>query len=49
VIEECLGVPKKKGDIMRLAGVLADDKAALEDLKRQVAGEREANYGRIFK
>jgi len=37
-----------KGDIMRLAGILKDDKEKLERLKQQIAAEREANYGRTF-
>jgi predicted CopG family antitoxin len=48
VIEESLCPKKKKGDIMRFAGILADDKEALERLKRQIADERDANYGRSF-
>ena len=35
----------KKTDIMKLAGVMKDEKDKLEELKNQIAAEREANYG----
>jgi AbrB family looped-hinge helix DNA binding protein len=35
-------------DIMKLAGILKDDKEKLQRLKSQIAAEREANYGRTF-
>jgi predicted CopG family antitoxin len=47
VIKECIG-PKKKVDILSLAGILKDDKENLEQLKKQIEAEREANYGRTF-
>ncbi len=48
VIKENLCPKEEKVDIMSLAGILKDDKQALERLKLQVAAEREANYGRTF-
>lgn len=48
VIKESLGANEKKPDIMRFAGVMKDDKEKLEQLKVQIAAEREANYGRSF-
>ncbi len=39
---------RKKQDIMRFAGILEDDKQSLEQLKIEIAKEREANYGRTF-
>jgi predicted CopG family antitoxin len=48
VIKESLCPKEEKVDIMSLAGVLKDDKQALERLKQQIAAEREANYGRTF-
>ena len=49
VIKENLCPKEEKEDIMNLAGILKDDKQALERLKQQIAAEREANYGRTFK
>ena len=48
VIKENLCPRIEKVDIMSLAGILKDDKQALERLKQQIAAEREANYGRTF-
>lgn len=48
VIKENLCPKADKVDIMSLAGILKDDKQALERLKQQIAAEREANYGRTF-
>jgi predicted CopG family antitoxin len=48
VIKENLCPEKEKVDIMSLAGILKDDKQTLERLKKQIATEREANYGRTF-
>ena len=48
VIKECLGPREKRADIMRLAGILKEDKEELERLKQQIEAEREANYGRKF-
>jgi predicted CopG family antitoxin len=48
VIKESLCPSEEKADIMSLAGILKDDKQALERLKQQIAAEREANYGRTF-
>ena len=48
VIKENLCSTEEKVDIMSLAGILKDDKRALEQLKQQIAAEREANYGRTF-
>jgi len=48
VIKENLCPKEEKVDIMDLAGILKDDKQALERLKQQIAAEREANYGRTF-
>jgi predicted CopG family antitoxin len=48
VIKQNLCPEKEKFDIMSLAGILKDDKQALERLKQQIAAEREANYGRTF-
>lgn len=39
---------EKKTYIMKFAGILKDDKPALDKLKDQIAAEREANYGRNF-
>ena len=38
----------KKTNIMKLAGVMKDEKEKLEELNKQIAAEREANYGRTF-
>jgi predicted CopG family antitoxin len=48
VIKENLCKKEKKIDIMSLAGILKEDKPALDRLKKQIADEREANYGRTF-
>jgi len=48
VIKESLCATKKKTDIMRFAGIMKDEKEKLEQLKQQIAAEREANYGRSF-
>jgi predicted CopG family antitoxin len=48
VIKENLCPKEKKVDIMSLAGILKEDKEELEKLKKQIAAEREANYGRTF-
>ena len=48
VIKENLCPKEEKVNIMDLAGILKDDKQALERLKQQIAAEREANYGRHF-
>lgn len=48
VIKESLCTKKKKTDIMRFAGIMKDEKEKLEELKKQIATEREANYGRTF-
>ena len=48
VIKENLCPKEEKVDIMSLAGILKDDKQALERLKQQITAEREANYGRTF-
>lgn len=48
VIKESLCPKEKKVDIMSFAGILKDDKEELEKLKKQIAAEREANYGRTF-
>ena len=46
VIKENLSQQEKKPDIMSFAGILKDEKQALEQLKLKIAAEREANYGR---
>jgi predicted CopG family antitoxin len=46
VIKENLSQQEKKPDIMSFAGILKDEKQALEQLKLRIAAEREANYGR---
>jgi predicted CopG family antitoxin len=48
VIKESLCPKEKRVDIMSLAGILKDDKEELEQLKKQIEAEREANYGRKF-
>ena len=48
VIKENLCPKEEKVDIMSLAGILKGDKEALDMLKKQIATEREANYGRTF-
>ena len=48
VIKESLCSTKKKTDIMKFAGVMKNEKEKLEQLKIQIAAEREANYGRSF-
>ena len=48
VIKENLCPKEQKVDIISLAGILKDDRQALERLKQQIAVEREANYGRKF-
>ena len=49
VIKENLTPKEEKVDIMSLAGILKEDKQALDRLKQQIAAEREANYGRTLK
>ncbi|MGD0643605.1 MAG: antitoxin VapB family protein [Candidatus Bathyarchaeia archaeon] len=44
VIKENLCPKEERVDIMSLAGILNDDKPALERLKQQITAEREANY-----
>jgi predicted CopG family antitoxin len=48
VIKESLCPKQGKADIMCLAGILKEDKAELDKLKKQIAAEREQNYGRTF-
>ena len=48
VIKECLTSTEKKNNIMKFAGIMKDEKEKLEQLKLQIAAEREANYGRSF-
>jgi predicted CopG family antitoxin len=48
VIKERFCSTEKKTDIMKFAGIMKDDKEKLEQLKLQIAAEREANYGRSF-
>jgi predicted CopG family antitoxin len=48
VIKESLCQKNKKAHIMRFAGIMKDEKESLEELKNQIAAEREANYGRTF-
>jgi predicted CopG family antitoxin len=48
VIKESICSEDKKIDLMSLAGILKEDKQSLEQLKKQIATEREANYGRKF-
>jgi predicted CopG family antitoxin len=48
VIKENLCQKEEKVDIMKLAGILKDDKKKLDRLNEQIAAEREANYGRTF-
>ena len=48
VIKENLCPKEEKVDIMKLAGILKDDKKKLDKLNAQIAAEREANYGRTF-
>jgi predicted CopG family antitoxin len=49
VIKENLSQKEEKMDIMNLAGILKDDRENLEQLKAQIAAEREQNYGRTLK
>jgi predicted CopG family antitoxin len=49
VIKENLLPKEKRVDILSLAGILKDDKEELDQLKKQIEAEREANYGRKFK
>ena len=48
VIKESICSTEKKTDIMKFAGIMKDEKEALERLKLQIEAEREANYGRSF-
>ena len=48
VIKESLCTNSKKTDIMKYAGILKDQKKELDQLKKQIEEEREANYGRTF-
>ena len=48
VIKENLCPKEKRVEIMRLAGILKDDKEELERLKKQIEAERDASYGRKF-
>jgi predicted CopG family antitoxin len=49
VIKESLNPQKKRPDLMSLAGILKDDKENLQELKKKIENEREANYGRPLK
>ena len=49
VIKENLCSKEEKEDVMSFAGILKDKKEELELLKREIAAEREANYGRMLK
>ncbi len=48
VIKESLTSTEKKTNIMKFAGIMKDEKEKLEQLKLQIAAEREDNYGRPF-
>ncbi len=48
VIKKNLCPMEEKVGIMSLAGILKDDSAKLERLKKKIAAEREENYGRPF-
>lgn len=48
VIKESIRATKKKNDIMKFAGAMKEEKEKMQQLKKQVAAEREANYGRTF-
>jgi len=48
IIKECLGPKDKRAEIMKLAGILKDNREDLELLKKQIEAERESNYGRKF-
>lgn len=48
VIKENLCPKEEQVDIMKLAGILKDDKKKLDRLNAQIAAERETNYGRTF-
>ncbi len=48
VIKENLCPKQEKVDIMKLAGILKNDKEKLDRLNAQISAEREANYGRTF-
>jgi predicted CopG family antitoxin len=48
VIKENLCPTEEKVDIMSLAGILKDDRTELKRLKKQIADEREENFGRKF-
>lgn len=41
-------VKKSNEKLMKFAGILKEDKKNLEQLKKTIAKEREANYGRKF-
>ena len=45
-IKENLCRQEEKMDIMSFAGIVNNEKQALEQLKLKIAAEREANYGR---
>jgi predicted CopG family antitoxin len=49
VIKENLCPHEKRPDIMRFAGIMKDEKEKLELLKKKIAADREANYGRRFR
>jgi predicted CopG family antitoxin len=48
LIKEVMGIKKGNEKLMKFAGILKKDRKNLEQLKRIIAKEREANYGREF-
>ena len=48
LIKEVMGFKKKNNDLMKFAGILKKDSKKLEELKKAIYKEREANYGRQF-
>ncbi len=48
LIKEVIGIKKSNEKFMKFAGVLKKDSKRLEQLKKLIDKEREANYGREF-
>lgn len=48
LIKEVMGIKKSNEKFMKFAGILKKDRKKLDELRKLIAEEREANYGREF-
>lgn len=48
LIKEVMGIKKTNEKFMKFAGILKKDRKKLDELRKLIAKEREANYGREF-